>query len=648
MRAVLTTTYPFDRRSILTGSLAGLLSTGIAARTDADPGYPSAKIADVLPTLQKAHPRLLMTDVQMDACRAQAASDPVYARMVDRIIREARTILTEPVVTYRLTGTERPSMLGGSRQIIRKVLNCAFAWRWTGDRVFADRVRTELLSAARFPEWNHTHFLDVAETAFGVAIGYDWIHAALSPEDRAIIRMALVEKALLWADRAYRGAEDEWLKFPTFYWNWNQVCNGGALAAAIAVAEQEPELAADIIAGVQKSVPLALAAFGPDGAGPEGPVYWTYGVTFHVLIIAMLETAIGSGFALGDTDAFRETDIYRLWVQGPTGKAFNYGDCKELLSPTSALAWLGERHAHPHVTALARSEMIQRFDVPKLDAEFDRFYALYALWYPRASKVAPITQRARHFRGNADLAIFRGDWASTGSAYLGLKAGNNATNHAHLDLGSFVLEGQGVRWAIDLSGDSYLVPGYFDGRSSSGQRYKVFRVVTAGHGTLMPTGGMQDPFGTAPVARFVERDDGGFAITDLTDVYPGHARSIRRGIDFARRGLRVVVRDEIAGAQSGSSWRWAMLTRASIAVDGARAVLTQDGKSMLAVIETPGQVFTQMAATPPTKVENQNEGVTILTITTTPAADDCVIQVALYPLGGRGVTTGPLKPLDAW
>ena len=348
------TELPFlGRRTVLGAGLATLLARG--GRAWADPGHPSARLADVMPALAPNHPRLLLTDARMTECRAQADHDPVYAKMIDRVIREARLILDEPVVAYRLTGEERPSMLGGSRQIIRKVLNCAFAWRWTGERAFADRVRTELLSAARFPEWNHTHFLDVAETAFGVAIGYDWIHAALSPEDRATIRMALVEKALLWADRAYRGPVDEWLKFPTFYWNWNQVCNGGVLAAAIAVAEDEPELAADILAGVQKSVALALAAFDPDGAGPEGPVYWTYGVTFHVLILAMLETAMGSSFALGDTPAFRETGSYRLWVEGPTGKAFNYGDCKELLSPTSALAWLGERHDHPAVTALARA-----------------------------------------------------------------------------------------------------------------------------------------------------------------------------------------------------------------------------------------------------------------------------------------------------
>ncbi|NKJ45119.1 heparinase II/III family protein [Novosphingobium sp. SG720] len=642
----MTTSFPFDRRTLLGSGVAGLVLAGTPCH--AQPGHPSARLDDVLPALEPAHPRLLLDDTRMQACRQQAAHDPVYRQLIDRIMAEARTILAEPVVPYRLTGNDRPSMLGGSRAIIRKVLHCAFAWRWSGDRVFAERVRTELLSAAHFPEWNHTHFLDVAETAFGVAIGYDWIHAALSDEDRATIRMALVEKALLWADRAYRGSGDEWLGFPGFYWNWNQVCNGGVLAAALAVAEDEPQLVADILAGVQRSVPLALAGFAPDGAGPEGPVYWTYGITFHVLILAMLQSALGSDFALGSGAAFAQTDMYRLWVQGPTGLAFNYGDCKEQLGPTAALAWLGQHHGHAAVTALARAEMIASFAKPRLDGEFDRFFPLYALWYPQATKTPLLAQHGRRFCGHAELAIFRGDWSSMDSAYLGFKAGNNATNHAHLDLGSFVLEGQGVRWAVDLAGDSYQIPGYFDGKSSSGKRYGIFRVSTAGHGTLMPEGVGQDPFAKALIARFAERADGGFAIADLTSAYPGHARSVRRGIDFARRGARVTVRDEIDGARPGAAWRWAMFTRAAIIITGNRAVLTQDGKSMLAVIETPGMDFHELSATPSSAAENPNRGVRILAITTAADQETRAIQVALYPLGDRPGRAGVLAPLDQW
>lgn len=624
-----------------------LASTG---RLGAEPGHPSAALGDILPNLKPAHPRLLVTDAMLDDCRARAAADPHHAAVVARVLKEAELILGEPVVPYGLSSGERPSMLGGSREIIRRTLNTAFAWRWTGDRRFADRARDELLSAARFPEWNHTHFLDLAETAFGVAVGYDWIHAALTPDERSTIRMALVEKALLWADRALRGSDDEWLGFPGYSWNWNPVCNGGVLAAAIAVAEDEPLLARDVMSGVVRSLPRALAAFGPDGAGSEGPVYWTYGVTYHVLAIAMLEAATGDGMGLGDTAPFRKTDLYRLWVQGPTGKAFNYGDCAEHLAPTAALAWLGKRHGHPQVVAHARGEMLEQIDQPKLAGEFDRFFLFYAIWYPEAAKPvrSPLPVGA-HFRGGADIACFRGDWRDRDAAYLGFKAGCNATNHAHQDLGSFVLEGQGVRWASDFGADSYQLPGYFDSKAPSGGRYRIFRVTAASHATIMPEGVNQDVFATAPIESFESRADGGFAIARLDAAYAGHARSVRRGIAFDRLGRCVTIRDEVRGAAAGSVWRWTMPTEADIDINGTRAHLSLSGKTMLVTTQATGVRFERDDAHPPTPAESKNERYSLLVLRQpVDASGNLDIVVRLYPLGDDEHIAPKTLTLDLW
>ena len=50
------------------------------------------------------------------------------------------------------------------------------------------------------------------------------------------------------------------------------------------------------------------------------------------------------------------------------------------------------------------------------------------------------------------------------TTYLGIKGGaNNACEHGHYDLGSFVLDSGGVRWAMDLGPDDYNLPDYFTG-----------------------------------------------------------------------------------------------------------------------------------------------------------------------------------------
>jgi hypothetical protein len=108
----------------------------------------------------------------------------------------------------------------------------------------------------------------------------------------------------------------------------------------------------------------------------------------------------------------------------------------------------------------------------------NRFFALHAVWFPReptgADAAAEFPLDA-HFRGPADLAVFRRAWSNPGAIFVGLKAGENCDHHNHLDLGSFVLDADGQRWAMDLGPDSpgahYDLPGYFDNQL---QRWTCF------------------------------------------------------------------------------------------------------------------------------------------------------------------------------
>ncbi|MEI6874747.1 MAG: heparinase II/III family protein, partial [Spirochaetota bacterium] len=96
------------------------------------------------------------------------------------------------------------------------------------------------------------------------------------------------------------------------------------------------------------------------------------------------------------------------------------------------------------------------------NAETDRFFALNAVWFPAEQRAAtadvPLDVR---FRGQAELAIFRSAWHDPRALFVGFKAGHNDAGHAHLDLGSFVLDADGVRWAQDLGPDDYNLPAYF-------------------------------------------------------------------------------------------------------------------------------------------------------------------------------------------
>ncbi len=132
-------------------------------------------------------------------------------------------------------------------------------------------------------------------------------------------------------------------------------------------------------------------------------------------------------------------------------------------------------------------------------------------------------------------------------------------NHNHLDLGSFVLDALGQRWAVDLGADDYNLPGYF-----GGQRYTYYRLRAEGHNTLVLNPGQgpdQDPRPTARIARFVSEPDR--AIRPRRP-HAGLRTSTRSGSSAGVALLdrrRVLVQDEVEADKPVDLW-WFMHTPA--------------------------------------------------------------------------------------
>jgi hypothetical protein len=107
--------------------------------------------------------------------------------------RNAESLLTQPPVEYKLEGRR---LLGVSREALYRTLTLSATYRLTGDPRFAKRAVGEMEQIASFNDWHPAHFLDVAEMTTAMAFGYDWLYDQLTPEQRASIRQAIIEKGL--------------------------------------------------------------------------------------------------------------------------------------------------------------------------------------------------------------------------------------------------------------------------------------------------------------------------------------------------------------------------------------------------------------------------------------------------------------------
>ena len=610
--------------------------------------------ADPLAALRPGHPRLLFTDEQLATALAAAKTDPLRAALHAKIVAMAEAELGSQPIEHVLIG---PRLLDKSRTALGRVLTCSLAYRLTHDARFAERATKEMLTAAAFADWNPSHFLDVAELSLALGVGYDWLYPQLSPADRATIKAALLKHALVFAPVAYGPLDakgrpaDTRLWFVSAHHNWNQVCNGGLLAAALALADEEPALARTVIAGARRSLPLAMAAYAPDGAYPEGPGYWGYGTSYNVIAIALCESALGTDFGLASTPAFDRTALYRLHIQGTSGLAFNHADGGATIGAAAEYTWLAQRFSIG--TALAHSRVLLRVAVENKKRAGDRLFALHAAWFPadasRTSSVvaaAPAPLDAR-FRGPAELALFRSAWDDPRALFVGLKAGRNDVNHAHLDLGSFVLDADGIRWAQDLGPDDYNLPAYFGAK-----RWTYYRLNNRSHNTLTPGDALQDPKAVAPIVQFASTPARAFGITDLSAAYPATGAKLQRGIALLERA-RVLVQDDASGLKPGTALAWRMVTEAAVTLEDAHhATLTQHGRMLRAEILAPaGARFTRHPAKPATAAEKQNDAYTVLEAQLTPETSDARLAILLTPVGEKWPKNLPapaLIPLSEW
>ncbi|MFZ2640381.1 MAG: heparinase II/III family protein [Verrucomicrobiia bacterium] len=578
--------------------------------------------ADTLKTLRREHPRLLVLDADFARVREAIKSEGTARQWHERLLRDAEKMLKEEPIERKLIG---PRLLDKSRTALRRVSTLAGLYRLGGDKRFAERARKEMLAAAAFQDWNPRHFLDVAEMTCALAIGYDWLFDFLSAADRTTIRTAIIEKGLKQSF-SIRGKQHWWAKCEH---NWNQVCNGGMTVGALAIADEEPALAGQIIANGRASIVLAMKTFAPDGGWPEGPGYWSYATSYNVFYLAALETALGTDFGFKKMAGFAETGSFRIHFTSPIGSTFNYADAGEKTGTAPQMFWMARAMNQP---IYAGHEQGMADNHPNI---------FHLLWLDNRGRVPQDDDlpRATVYRG-VDVAFLRSAWGDPNAIFVGFKGGDNKANHSHLDLGSFVLDALGVRWALDLGGDDYNLPGYF-GRN----RWTYYRLRTESHNTLTLDGENQDPHSAAPIVAFGSTPQRSFAVADMTAAYKPKATRAYRGIALLDR-KRVLVQDELETSQPVEVV-WNFLTKAKIETDAGCATLTQGrAKLEVRILSPAGARFEVISSNPPPP-QHQQPNVHNLTIRLPAKTTQTRIAVLLTP-SGTTEAVPKLESLQTW
>lgn len=605
----------------------------IAATSQAAPPPPADQI---LKTLRPQHPRLLADAATFETLKRRIEkSEQPYADWSARIHKIADGMLAKPPSQYKIPDGIR--LLRVSRQVLDRTDHLAMAYRLTGEAKYKDRLWRELASAAAFKDWNPSHFLDTAEMTHAFAIAYDWLYHDWSPTQRQTIRQAIIDKGLKPAMACYQGTykPNWWIKGTN---NWNQVCNGGVGIGALAIADEHPKFAGELLHHALAGLPTAMREFAPDGACVEGPSYWHYAIRYNVYFLAAMQSALGTDFGYSDLEGFSHVGDFPVHMTGPNGRTFNFGDGGDRVNVGAEMYWLAKRFNRP-IYAVFYNQWVR-------GGPRDLLWRDPSL----AHLESPDEPTARHFR-YAEIVSLRSSWDDPDALFVAMHAGDNQASHGHLDVGSFVFDALGERWAVDLGGENYNLPKYWD-YSQNGRRWTYYRMRAEANNTLVlnPNASEdQNPLAKTVITRLIDQPGRRFAIADLTKAYPD-ADLVQRGVRLLDEKHLVVC--DLIRAKKPSEIHWFMNTQASIELseDQQTAVLKIGDKQLRAQLTSPNSAkFIVLDAKPlpasPNPVGQKiNKNIrrlaihlaktktTVITVVFTPATDDTPDAPTVAPL----------------
>lgn len=590
-----------------------------------------------------AHPRLMITPQIKARVAELIKTDPWAKAFFQRITLGAYAVNSLPLIQRKLVGNKRKRMLGTSYAAMRNIVTLCMSNMFKPDSDLRQRAIDEMLAIAQFEDWHPSHFLDTAEMTFAMGFGYDWLYHDMTDEQRTTIRNAIIELGLK-AALTHKGG----LSASN---NWNQVRHSSLTAGALAIYEDAPELAEQILNQAHDNYKRALEAYDGDGVYPEGPTYWGYGTGFSVLMAACLNSTAGNDWGILQWPGFAQSFDYVVQVTAPTRKLFNFADSSLGPMTMPMHMWAGSMLNRPDF--IEQSKISLQGYLSKVDTHHFRLIPFALLWYKPVDQFKQTTPNTCYVgRGDkVQVAILRSDFKDRNASFIGIKGGNIRVNHGHMDIGSFIVESDGVRWCDDLGAEREI----YDRKDSWGtqqnsHRWTFFRVNNFSHNTLTLGGKIQQVNGMNPVIASAKTNAMQCAVLDMSSAYKGQAAQVHRGIALLA-DKSMIVQDDYAGLVPSEKLLWNMTTKARIKLsdDGTIANLEYGKRTLHVIILSPAAAtFTIRDAKPPLEIENQNKGYQRLTLNLPAPVSDGLLTVRFIPGSVKQPATFKVKPVDQW
>lgn len=609
------------------------------------------------------HPRLYARAADFAILRQKIVSDPQMVSWYAKFLANADKYVnwdTIPPNYLSIVVIQNGYLTSDyTRSFPERMSALSLAFQITGQQKYADRAYKEMMALVSIPDWTSTKYgyhLNTADIMWGFAVVYDWCYDAFTPAQRTILRNDMVNKginkllAMYNANPTYK--INPTIGNPFSDGNHNPWDNGGASAAALAIGDEVPAVAGELLERALVVAENFTISYGTYGF-TEGPGYGNGALSHYMEWMAAMESALGTSYNYFNAPGMTDLAYFSPYNNGPV-KSLNYHDAgtdsKKYLDATFFIA---NKILNPALGNMHKTDLDNGNTLPIVKD---------LLWY-KPDYYGTSTEMLvldKYFAGNVHTGSFRSSFSDPNALFLAFHGGENRVGHRHFDTGQFNIDAMGMNWALDLGSEPLTYNAQL--LSTSGANVKLlYRIATQGHNTLLvnPNNtfpGQSEP-AFSPVTKFVSEESGGFSIMDMTAAYSTQASSAKRGYALTGNRSRIIIQDEITLSEQSTVW-WNMNTRASIEVskDGKTAILSQSGKRLRACLISPhdGSFLAMKAVALPESYSNYAEtpnlSIQRLSIKLE-GVNSTTIMVEFTPINNEtdlNLPTLPLIPLGSW
>jgi hypothetical protein len=403
----------------------------------------------------------------------------------------------------------------------------------------------------------------------------------LTPATRQLIRENIHRRVLDPFRAMIEGRQKEtfWLQAPM---NWNAVCVGNTVFAALALVDSRDERAFYAAAG-EHCIHRYLAGFGPDGYCAEGVGYWNYGFGHFILLTETLRRATDGKVDLLKDDQAVAAALFCRHAEILPGVFPSISDCPPGSKPDAQyVAYVCRRLGLPAHGETMRGE--------------DGGLAL-GLMLSSLPDVVPVARQLdmsgdsplRNFFPGGGVLIARNAPGVAPALAVALKGGNNDEPHNHNDVGSFSVVMGTDMIVCDPGGEVYTK------RTFGPHRYDSQMLNSYGHAVPEIAGQLQR---TGAAARGVILETNFNAARDVfkLDLRSAYAvpslEKLERTFEFQRGAAPSLTVGDAVKFSSPESFATALITWGRVTSAGPNALEIADGASRVRVtIDTQGRAF---------------------------------------------------------